>query len=144
MPQTRNLVSRILPGKVQEFLQGSTNALRIIGKNGKRNLFSVIALTSVRICIYGIGFWVSLWGLQVVIPIGYAILAMAMAQFTTLIPISIMGLGPVEAVCVFALSQIAVEPDSVMAALLVTRFIALFWLCVFFFLFNINRGPKLA
>lgn len=144
IPKTRVLFSAILPGKILELLEGSMNAFRTIANKGQKGLFKVSGLTVIRISVYGLGFWLSLWGLDVAIPLYYAILIMALAQFTSLIPISIMGLGPVEAVCVYALSQIDVEPSSVMAALVATRFIALLWLCIFFIFFNVDRSGHKA
>ena len=139
IPKTRIVISRILPEKVLEYMQGSVNAFRTITGRGKNRLFAVFVLTTVRIFIYGIGFWISLWGVDVAAPVFYSILVMTMAQFTSLIPVSVMGLGPVEAVCVYSLEQISICASLVMAALVVGRFIAFFWLSLFFFWFNINR-----
>ncbi len=144
IPRTRIIISKVLPDKLLDFLQGSVKAFRTTANKGKRTLFTVLILTIVRIFIYGIGFWISLWGLDINAPLLYAILVMTIAQFTALIPISIMGLGPVEAICVYCLAQIDINASGVLAALLVGRIIALFWLSLFFFCFNINRGVNSA
>jgi uncharacterized membrane protein YbhN (UPF0104 family) len=138
IPKTRIVVSRILPGKVMEYMQGSVNAFRTITGNGKKRLLAVIVLAIIRILVYGMGFWISLWGVDVTVPILYSILVMTMAQFTSLIPISVMGLGPVEAVCVYSMEQLSISASLVIAALVVGRFVAFFWLSLFFSWFNIT------
>lgn len=136
---TRRVVSKLLPEKILVFLQGSMTAFRMIARNGRTHLFVIFILAGIRIFTYGVGFWVSLWGLDVPSPFFYSVFVMAVALFTSLIPISIMGLGPVEAVCVYGLVQINIDPSLVIAALVVGRAIALFWLFLFFFLFNVNK-----
>lgn len=138
IPKTRIVISRVLPRKVMGYMQGSVNAFRTIAGDGKKHLLTVIVLTIIRILVYGMGFWISLWGVDVTVPIFYAILVMTMAQFTSLIPISVMGLGPVEAVCVYSMEQLSISASLVMAALVVGRFVAFFWLSLFFSWFNIT------
>lgn len=140
LPKTRAFVSSLLPKKILDFLQGSMNAFRTIGKKGKTTLAVVLCLTWVRIMIYGFGFWISLWGLDAAPPVIYAILVMAMAQFLAIIPISVLGVGPVDAICVYALHLVNVDTSLVMAALIAGRAITLFWLALFFVCFNLGGG----
>jgi uncharacterized membrane protein YbhN (UPF0104 family) len=136
IPKTRRIVSHILPTRIMDFLQGSVNAFRTITAGGKKKLFTVYILSGFRIILYGVGFWISLWGLDIASPLVYSILVMTIALFATLVPVSILGLGPVEAICVFALAQIQIESSLVMAALIVGRLITLMWLTLFFILFS--------
>jgi len=137
--KTRNILSRVLPEKVLDFLEGSMTAFRTVAKKGKRNLAAVFVLTGVRVFTYGVGFWVSLWGLDVSSPFFYSVFLMAIAQFVSFIPISVMGLGTVEAVCVYGLAQIGTGPSLVIAALLAGRVITLFWLSLFFLMFTLKK-----
>jgi uncharacterized membrane protein YbhN (UPF0104 family) len=61
---------------------------------------------------------------------------MTIALFASFVPVSILGLGPVEAICVYAMAQIQIESSLVMAALIVGRLITLMWLSLFFILFG--------
>lgn len=139
LPRTRIVISRLLPEKILALLQGSMTALRAVGNRGKRTLLLVFVLNGIRIFVYGVGFWVSLWGLDIACPFFYSICLLAIAQLVSFIPISIMGLGTVEAVCVYGLNQIGIEPSLVITALLVGRIIALFWLSLFLLVFSLNR-----
>lgn len=132
--------SKILPKKVFEFWEGSVDAIRTMAKSGKKYVILTFFLTGIRIVIGGVGFWVSLWGVDLVAPFFYSIFVTALAQFTTFVPVSIIGIGIFEAVCVFALAQIGIEPSPVMAALVAGRITTMVWLCLFFLLFNVNRG----
>jgi len=136
IPKTRRVVSHILPTRIMDLLEGSVNAFRTIAARGKKSLFTVYIFSSFRIILYGVGFWISLWGLDIASPLVYSILVMTIALFATLVPVSILGLGPVEAICVFALAQIQIESSLVMAALIVGRLITLMWLSLFFILFS--------
>jgi uncharacterized protein (TIRG00374 family) len=142
IPKIRRVVSHVLPRKIIDFLQGSINAFRTIAARGKKSLFTVFILSSLRIILYGVGFWISLWGLDIDSPLVYSILVMTIALFAALIPVSILGLGPVDAICVYALAQIQIESSLVMAALVVGRLITLFWLSLFFILFS-TGGKKI-
>jgi uncharacterized membrane protein YbhN (UPF0104 family) len=136
IPKTRRVVSHILPTRIMNFLEGSVNAFRTIAARGKKSLFTVYIFSCFRIILYGVGFWISLWGLDIASPLVYSILVMTIALFATLVPVSILGLGPVEAICVYALAQIQIESSLVMAALIVGRLITLMWLSLFFILFS--------
>lgn len=136
IPKTRRVVSHILPTRIMNFLEGSVNAFRTIAARGKKSLLTVYIFSCFRIILYGVGFWISLWGLDIDSPLVYSILVMSIALFATLVPVSILGLGPVEAICVYALAQIQIESSLVMAALIVGRLIALVWLSLFFILFS--------
>lgn len=142
--KTRGLISRLLPKKILELLEGSMATFRTVAKNGKKSLFAVIVLTGLRVFIYGVGFWVSLWGLDVSSPFFYSVFLMAIAQFVSFIPISVMGLGTVEAVCIYGLAQIDIGPDLVIAALLVGRVITLCWLSLFFLMFALKKNKANA
>ena len=109
IPQTRLFVIKKSPSTIVNFLEGSMTGLRTIAYKGKRNIFIVFCLTFLRLIVYGLGLWVSLWGLEILAPIVYSFLVIVIAQFTTLIPVSIMGFGPVEAVCVLSFEQINIE-----------------------------------
>ena len=135
-PRTRRVVSHILPTRIMDFLQGSVNGFRTITARGKKNLFTVYFLSGFRVILYGVGFWISLWGLDIASPVVYSVLVMSIALFAALVPVSILGLGPVEAICVYALAQIQIESSLVMAALIVGRLITLMWLSLFFILFG--------
>lgn len=137
--KTRSILSRLLPKKILDFLEGSMTAFRTVAKKGKKNLVAVFVLTGVRVFTYGVGFWVSLWGLDVSSPFFYSVFLMAIAQFVSFIPISVMGLGTVEAVCVYGLAQIDTGPSLVIAALLAGRVITLFWLSLFFLMFALKK-----
>jgi uncharacterized membrane protein YbhN (UPF0104 family) len=142
MPSTRLVISNLLPGPVINFLRGSMNGFREIGRQGKTAIMIVLLLTLVRVMVSGVGFWVSLWGLDTAPSLVYAILVIAMAQFTTIIPISVMGVGTVDVVCVYTLQLLGIDSSLVMAALIAGRIVTLFWLGLFFVRFNVYRKNK--
>lgn len=139
-PQTRLLITGIMPDKLRLLLEGSIGAFRIIATTGKKSFFFTILLSFLRIFIYGVAFWISLWGVNLSSPFFYSVFVMGVAQYTSFIPVSFMGIGTVEAVCVYAFDLIGIAPEKVLAALVVGRLITMFWLVLFFVKFNVNRG----
>ncbi len=133
VPKTRQVVFQKMPSRIFRFLEGSMNAFRLLLLEGRINILANVCITAARMVVSGVGFWASLWGLDTTIPLFKAILIMAIVQFTTLIPISVMGLGTVEAVCLLALSRLGVEASTTVAALIAGRIITLVWLSSFFF-----------
>lgn len=139
----RLIVSNCLPQKGMNFLKGSMNAFRMILNENKPTLIGTFFLSGYKIVLAGVGLWISLWGLSISCPLFYSICLMSIAQFIALIPISIMGLGTVEAVCIYGLAQIGIDSGQVIAALLVGRIVSLFWLSLFFTIFNLNKSFKI-
>lgn len=131
----RSFFSAMLPDRFLNYVSGTAEALRLLmGKRRGPMLISLL-LTGLRMFCYGLGFWISLWGLGIQLSLLYAIFVMSIAQFTSILPISVMGLGTVEAISIYCLNQVNIDPSITISALLVGRFVSLLWLGIFFTLF---------
>lgn len=143
MEKSRALFYKLLPQKVIDFFQGFVNAFSLVIRRGKKALLITFFITGLRMSLYGILFWILLLGLDIRCPFYYPILILAIAQLVSILPISIMGIGTVEAVCIFGFSKINVDASAVIAVSLLGRVITLFWLGLFFSLFGIKtRRPR--
>ncbi len=130
------------PRKIAFFLEQLVAVLRTATSEGHRQILFAFFISGLRILVGGIGFWVSLWGVGLGAPVVYSICVMAVAQFISMVPVSIMGIGTVEAVCLLGLARIHVESSPVIAALIVGRLITLFWLSTFFLTVPIKTVKK--
>ena len=125
--------------RILSHLQGALAAVSFIFNGNRQALLITAVISGSRILIFGFGFWVSLWGLDVEYPFLHSIFMMSLAQLTSILPISVMGLGTVEAICVYGLSQMQIESSITLSALLAGRLITIFWMSVFFCLFCLTR-----
>lgn len=137
------VLSRAVPGRILPKFHGMTNALKIVLRDDRRSFFTSVTITGVRMFTYGLGFWILMQGLSIECPFSYSLFTTAIASLTTLIPISIMGLGTVEAVTIYCLSPLHIAPASIIAAQFIGRIIYISWLCLFFVLFR-STGKQLV
>ena len=126
---------RFLPQKLFDFFQGFIAAIRLVIKDGKYALLATFMITGLRMSLYGIFFWLLLMGLGVSCPFYFPIFALAVAQLVSILPVSIMGFGTVEAVCLLIFGRIDVSAGPVIAACLMGRLMTLLWLGLFFTMF---------
>lgn len=132
LPKSRALIIHRLPTRLFTFLEGLVNALRTIKRCGIPHIFLLCLITGIRIFVNGLGFWISLYGAGAQPPLIFSVLVMSFAQFSIFVPISIMGLGTVEAICLYALSRINIDSGQIISALIVGRLTTMFWLGLFF------------
>jgi uncharacterized membrane protein YbhN (UPF0104 family) len=141
LPSARKWIAKKLPEKIKLFLEGFVTTAKHLLSQGKKALIGLLFLTLFRVMIYGAGFWISLWGIGIKAPFFYSVFVFSFAQLVGLLPITIMGLGSVEAVCIYAFARIGMESSSIVAALFVGRGINILWLSIFFLLYNVGRLP---
>ena len=132
-------LSRVVPGRILPNFQGMINALRFILKDGRKSLFVATAITGVRMLIYGLSFWILMQGFSIDCPFSYSLFTIIIAQLTSLIPISIMGLGTVEAVTIYCLSGLKIDSGAIIAAQFAGRIVYISWLFLFFILFSSKK-----
>ncbi|MBF0376531.1 MAG: flippase-like domain-containing protein [Desulfamplus sp.] len=142
LPITRTFIAQKMPKRIKPFFEGLVTTIKYLAKQGHRTLLTLLILTVFRVMAYGIGFWVSIWGVGLTVPFFYSIFVICIAQLSGLIPITVMGLGSVEGVCIYAFAQIGIqEASAITAALLIGRGINILWLAVFFLVFSVARIP---
>lgn len=142
LPVARTFVAQHMPIRLKPFFEGLVTTVKYLARQGGRTLIILLALTIFRVVAYGIGFWVSIWGVGLTVPFFYAIFVICIAQLSGLIPITVMGLGSVEAVCIYAFAQIGIQEASALtAALLIGRGINILWLAIFFLVFSVANIP---
>jgi uncharacterized membrane protein YbhN (UPF0104 family) len=141
LPSARKWIATKLPIKIKLFLEGFVTTVKHFLSQGQKVLISLLFLTVFRVMIYGIGFWISLWGIGIKAPFFYSVFVLSIAQLVGFLPITIMGLGSVEAVCIYAFSRIDIESSSIVAALFIGRGINILWLSIFFLMFSVGRLP---
>ncbi|MCE5244037.1 MAG: lysylphosphatidylglycerol synthase transmembrane domain-containing protein [Syntrophobacteraceae bacterium] len=125
-------------GRIAARVHAALASIALLLSGHRRAMLTTAAITGVRIFVYGFAFWIGLWGLDVDYPLLYAILATSLAQLTAILPISIMGLGVAESVCVYAVSRMQVDPGLALTAILAGRIITIFWMFLFFALFSLS------
>ena len=131
-------------GSAGRFITSSMKELRMVFSTSKAMIVYSTLLTIIKTIIAGLTFWASLLAVGVDAPPVYSICVLSLAQLIAFIPITIMGLGTLEAACVYGLSFVNVSSGSVVAALAVGRIIGLLWLTIFFGLFSRKMKPKLT
>ena len=136
---SRKLIISFLPNKIVTLFSDGLNAFRLMIKRGKGRLLTAFVLAGVRTLVSGLGFWISLWGLNIISPFYYANSIMAVGQIISFIPVSIMGLGTLEAVCIYGMMQIDIAPNAVIVALTIGRIITISWLLVCLILGNFRN-----
>lgn len=138
--KTRAIIVQLLPSRLIQYLEGTVQAFGTIKKHGKKQLIMLFFITGMRIFVNGVGFWVSIYGTGVTAPFVLSIFAVACSQLVSILPISIMGLGTVEAVCLFLLQDTNVQAEVLVGAMIVGRAVTLIWLGLFFTLFALNSN----
>ncbi|MBW2538021.1 MAG: flippase-like domain-containing protein [Deltaproteobacteria bacterium] len=141
LPAARKWIAKKLPDPIKLFLEGFVTTVKHLLFRGQKTLIGLLFLTVSRVIIYGAGFWISLWGIGIKAPFFYSVFVLSIAQLVGFLPITIMGLGSVEAVCIYAFARIGMESSSIVAALFIGRGINILWLSIFFLLFNVGRLP---
>lgn len=133
---------KYIPNRLKEVTAGFSPSLFTICLESKRSLFIGFCLTGLRIFLYSIGFWMLLLAMGEVVAISSVIFILAVVQLSSIVPISIMGLGVVESVWVFGLSKQGVEPSVVLAASIIGRVVTIILLTTFFSLFALEKIEK--
>jgi uncharacterized membrane protein YbhN (UPF0104 family) len=137
------VLSRAVPGRILPKFHEMMNAFKVVLRDHRKSLYTSVVMSGARMLTYGLGFWVLLQGLSIDCPFSYSFFATVIAQLTTFIPISIMGLGTSEAVIIYCLLPLHIAPVSIIAAQFVGRIIYISWLFLFFVLFR-STGKQLV
>ncbi len=140
----RTIISRIIPGKLMNIFTGFAPAFQTVLKSGHTFITIAVVITGIRIVLYGLGFCILLDGLGSNCSLVYATLILALAQLTSIVPISIMGLGVVESVLILGFTQLNIASSQIIAVSLIGRIVTVFWLSIFFSFFTIENSGELT
>jgi uncharacterized membrane protein YbhN (UPF0104 family) len=128
-------LTKLLPRFMKQTTQASLNSTKIIISQKPGFVALSACITATRIALYGTTYGLLLKNFGSTISSIYPICILSIAQLTSLLPISIMGLGTVEAVNIYCFGKLGIGGDTILACNAVGRMITLFWLGTFFVLF---------
>lgn len=140
----RTIIIRIIPKKLMAIFSGFIPAFQTVLKSGHTFITITVVITGIRIVLYAYGFCVLLDGLGSSCSLVYATLILALAQLTSIVPISIMGLGVVESIFILGFTQLNIASSQIIAVSLIGRIVTVFWLSIFFSFFTIENKNKLT